>query len=91
MKNERMTYRPFRHTYTDYDGHKCQHTFTCQKCGSHDAVKIMKPWGENSFWSGNFMCAKCGTSLCDGQQINYYSSCFHRQEITVPKQLELFA
>lgn len=46
MKDENIKYRPFRHTYTDYDNNKCLHTFTCKKCGSHDAVKIMKPWGE---------------------------------------------
>lgn len=59
----------------DLDGH----VFTCQKCGSHDVTKILLPFGEKCFYSGYFMCSSCGTSLCDGREITYYSSCFSKR------------
>lgn len=72
------------------------HRFTCSACGSHHFKKIGYngvPLDANNFYSGQFMCEHCGTSLSrdldfwTGKRsvLCYYSSEFYK--ISKPIQL----
>ncbi len=55
-------------------------TFTCPKCGGHNAEKIDSLERDN-FWSGHFKCSDCGNRKDGkGNPICYYSDCFKNED-----------
>ena len=90
IDSEIIRYKPFLHLFTDLDGHRARHIFTCPVCGGHNCEKLGN-LDKDFFWSGHFRCTDCGnTKDEEGEPICYYSDCFIREEIIEPKQLELF-
>lgn len=67
---------PFLYRYISYDDKPYVITFTCDKCGGHNAEKLDE-LDKDNFWSGYYRCSDCGNRLDNhGNQICYYSDCF---------------
>lgn len=71
---------PFVYRYISYDNKPYVITFTCNKCGGHNAEKI-DSLDKDVFWSGYFKCSDCGNKIDNnGNQICYYSDCFENSD-----------
>lgn len=66
----------------------CKHVFRCV-CGSDSCVKLDE-LDHLCFYSGNYMCSKCGRSVVNGEELNYYHDCFKRLPKENAVQLSLF-
>ena len=64
-----------------------RYTFKCPHCGSDSCVKL-DDFDKFVFWSGFYMCSKCGMSVFHKKEFNYYHDCFVR--VNTPVQLSLF-
>lgn len=61
--------------------------FTC-KCGSHEVMHTDSL--SISYFEGKFMCTKCGMTVVDGKELNYYHPRFKISRIKESIQLEIF-
>lgn len=69
-------YAPFMYRYISYDNKPHVITFTCDKCGGHNAEKV-DDVDNDSFWSGHFKCSDCGNRIDNhGNPMCFYSDCF---------------
>lgn len=70
-------YAPFLYRYISYEGKPHVITFTCNKCGGHNAEKTDNSLDKDCFWSGHYRCSDCGNRRDNqGNPICYYSDCF---------------
>ncbi len=79
-------YSPFIYRYISYDNKPYVITFTCPKCGGHNAEKLEGP-DKDVFWSGHFRCSDCGNRIDEGGcPICYYSDCFKNNDVQLDRR-----